>query len=286
MKKKIVIIALAFVLCLSVIGGCFALYSKNATELNITFGGEDAVTLTLTADGGSLNFNGVKLSPTSKTATQAITLDVNTANKASLAGMNGKLTVTMSEGFQEKLTLSAQADSTSYNQTQLTSGVSLPLNDLPKNFTLTLTLKDISDADFKEISNSTTKITVSWVVGDENKWEAKDGGYYIVGDFCGWDVNKNAILMGAGTGENLADWTGTLPAGAEFKCVLYKDGKIDTWYDLDKEGAEWKLEKWGDLKVKDNNAVAPSPAEEIYVCVNSENGGHHTWAQTSKSKGN
>ena len=61
MKKKIVIIALAFVLCLSVIGGCFALYQTNATDLNITFGGEDAVTLTLTAAGGSLSFGGVKL---------------------------------------------------------------------------------------------------------------------------------------------------------------------------------------------------------------------------------
>ena len=86
MTKKLIVIILSVILCLAVVGGCFALYHKDAEQLEITFGSEQAVTLTTTIGGntGKLNFNGAKLSPDQPTATQEITLNVNTENPAFL----------------------------------------------------------------------------------------------------------------------------------------------------------------------------------------------------------
>lgn len=291
MTKKIIIIALAFVLCLSVIGGCFALYVKNAPELNISFGSEDAVTLTL--NPGTLTFGDVKLNPSEghRSASQAITLDVTTMDKTALKGMNGILTVSVTGALANSLDLSAVADEVEYTADQLTSGVTLPLNALPKDFTLTLALKDsIDDNGFKTISNTTASVTVTWKVVD---WAPVDGGYYIVGAFSGWTVNSKAILMNAPAegSDSLAEWYGTLAEGTSFKCVQYTvvDGEENiTWFDIAYTGG-WgspaKVDVYGDgeggVTADGGNLIAP--AEEIFVCVNTEDGEHYSWGQTKAS---
>lgn len=292
MTKKIIIIALAFVLCLSIIGVCFAVHIVDAKELNITFGSEDAVRLTL--NPGTLSFGGVKLNPSEghRSASQAITLDVTTADKASLTGMSGQLTVSVTGALANSLDLSAVADEVSYTQDQLTSGVILPLNALPKNFTLTVSLKDdIDDDSFKAISKTTASITVSWKVVD---WAPVDGAYYIVGSFNGWTVNSKAIKMDAPAegSTSLAEWYGTFPAGTAFKCVQYTvvDGEANmTWFDIAYAG-EWgspKVDVYGDeeggVTASGGNLIAPESGEEIFVCVNTEDGGHYSWGQTKAS---
>lgn len=228
MTKKIIIIALAFILCLSVIGGCFALYVKNATELNIQFGSEGAVTLTL--NPGTLTFGGVKLNPSEghRSASQAITLDVTTNDKESLKGMSGVLTVSVTGALANSLDLSAVADTVNYTATQLTGGVTLALNALPKNFTLTLALKDeIDDDAFKAISTKTASVTVSWKVIE---WAPIDGAYYIVGQHCGWELNKGAIRLDkdvTGSSDKAAIERVTLKANSQFKVVPCKNGDLD-----------------------------------------------------------
>ncbi len=293
MTKKIIVIALAVVLCLSVIGGCFALYVKNADELNISFGSENAVTLKL--NPGSLTFGNVKLNPSEghRSASQKITLDVSVADKTTLTGMSGKLTVVLEGALANSLDLSAVADTVNYTQAQLTSGVTLPLNALPKDFTLTLALEDtIDDAGFKEVSNTTATVTVKWEVVD---WAPVDGAYYIIGSHSGWDVNEKAIKMNdpaEGT-NNLAEWYGTLPVGTEFKCVKYSAGADLTWYDLKYTGG-WgspaEIDVYGDgeggVTQVNGNMLAPTSGEEIFVCVNTDsadNTKHYSWAQTKAS---
>lgn len=274
MTKKIIVIAVAFVLCLAVIGGCFALYTQG-DSLKIHFGTEDAVALTIGGYGSAL-FEGVTLSPEKTSATQKIVLDVSYEDKGALVGMNGQLKVALNGGLKDYVELSATADTDagSYDAAALTAGVILPLNNLPKNFTLKLALKGVyANAEgYFEASGKSVEIKVTWEVAE---WAPIEGGYYIVGDFCEWGINQGAIYMGNKDNENKAFIDGvTLTAGQEFKVKQYKskyeDGDNDGWQVVQVENGKCKVGEGIIVKSEgrgDTNLSVPTTGQ-YYICVN------------------
>lgn len=237
--KKIIIIVLATILCLSVVGGCFALYSKEVEDFTFTFGAEDAVTLTLTTTGLSddrtFTFGGAnaKINP-STSVSQDITLDVNTTDKGALQGLKGTLSVAISGDLANNLQLEIKNGETTYEG----ASVDLALNALPKNLKLILKLKASSDEttldeEFKTLTGKTASIKVSWKFKDE-AWSAVDGGYYIVSQASDWKVNKNAIYMdknvGTEEGHDIAAIEAVyLKEGEEFKIVKYTTANGIYW---------------------------------------------------------
>lgn len=301
MTKKLVIIAIATILCLSVVGGCLALYTKTANDIVIGFGSEKAVRLNISK---TQDFTTNKLSPSSSSATQNIKLDVNlpTGTEVSaLAGMKGLLKVTIKDSttLDSKyyvLSGSAGASETAitsnYTQAQLTAGVELPLNNLPQYLTLTIALKSenasesgevqsITDEEFKSASNKKVDISVSW---DYIDFIPVVGHYYIVGDFCGWTVNKNAIHMNDSIPSDSSDLAQThsvaLTANERFKVCMYngvyesgKDQGQDkdyTYYEV-----EWKegtpvVGSNVSIDTSNNNNFYVTTSGNYFVCVNTK----------------
>lgn len=224
--KKIIIIVLATILCLSVVGGCFALYSKEVEDFTFTFGAEDAVSLTLTTTGLSdtrtFTFGGdnAKINP-STSVSQVVTLDVNTYEVAQLAGLKGVFSVEITGDLSNNLQLEIKNGEETYEG----ASVELPLNALPEELTLKLTLKASSDEttideEFKTLTGKTASIKVSW---KQQKWVARDG-YYIVSQDSDWGVNKNAIYLDkdvTDTNDTAAIEAVYLKKDQEFKVVYY-----------------------------------------------------------------
>lgn len=237
--KKIIIIVLATILCLSVVGGCFALYSKEVENFTFTFGAEDAVSLTLTTTGLSddrtFTFGGdtAKINP-STSVSQNITLDVNSTDKGTLQGLKGTLSVAITGDLSNNLQLAIKNGSTTYEG----SSVDLDLNALPKNLTLELSLKASSaettlDEQFKTLTGQTASIKVSWKFKEET-WSVVDGGYYIVSQASNWEVNKNAIHMnkdvGTAIGHDIAAIEAVyLKKDEQFKIVKYTTANGIEW---------------------------------------------------------
>ncbi len=302
MNKKIFVIFLSVILCLSVVGGCFALYTQN-DSLDITFGSGDAVTLTLQSvnsenESADFNFGGIALNPKDSSATQRIKLNVDTTNTDSLAGLNGKLTISVDGSTLDSqyYTLSGVAvdknneNSKDYASSDLLRGLTLPLNDLPQYLTLTVALKsEITNSEFKDVSNKKIKVSVSWEFVD---WAPVENAYYIVGDFSNWSVNEQAIKLGAGTGTNkaeLANYQLTTAMG-EFKIVQYTQVQNDenetVW------GLRWLKLGWSDGKVAvgdgvvainnndDTSNIKVTSDQAYYICVN---GSDNVWVQSQSS---
>lgn len=293
MTKKIIVLIIAIVLCLSVVGGCFALYAKDASNLVIGFGSEDAVRLTLaTQNATTFNFGGVALNPTNDSASQAIVLDVN-GQASDMAGLYGELKVTLDTTISEDYyTLSAvakgagdDASSTSYTQAQLTSGVTLPLDDLPQYVTLTIALTEAGKNDTafaSSVSNKTISVSVSWKVVE---WTAVDGGYYIVGTESGWAVNKNAVLLSdsvSGTTDLAKINSVTLTAGQSYKVVQYHAGAELTWFDVEWQNGSAVVSSQYPVVVIDTehgNNITVTTTGTYMVCVNTTGDNHYVWVQ-------
>lgn len=270
MTKKLIVIILSVILCLAVVGGCFALYHKDAEKLVISFGSEQAVTLTTEIGGtGELNFNGVKLSPARETATQEITLNVNTENTAALAGLSGQLTVTLDGALKDAILLKASYvdgdTQKNLNASNYVISLTLPLDQLPEVLTLTATLVDTDDATFAQNSNKSATISVTWKAID---WAPVEGGYYIVGEHSAWGVNKDAILLDKEipTGEH-ADKAAIesvhLKQGEKFKVVQWTQGGIN-W-----DAATFNPESKGvTILPEDQNNISPNADDDYFICVN------------------
>lgn len=273
MTKKLIVIILSVILCLAVVGGCFALYHKDAEQLEITFGSEQAVTLTTTIGGtGEFNFNGVKLSPDQKTAAQEITLNVNTPNKEALAGLSGQLTVTLDGALKDVILLTARYEDSKGPQTlEATSYVislTLPLDQLPEVLTLTATLIDTDDATFASNSNKSATISVTWEAID---WAPVEGGYYIVGEHSAWGVNKDAILldkkMSSGETDKAAIESVHLKQGEKFKVVQWTRVGGINW-----NVATFKPDSIGvTILPEDQNNISPNADDDYFICVNKDN---------------
>ena len=289
MTKKLIVIILSVILCLAVVGGCFALYHKDAEQLEITFGSEQAVTLTTSIGGdtGKLNFNGVKLSPTQDRATQEITLNVNTPNPETLAGLSGQLTVKIDGALKDAILLKASyvdgAEPKTLNASNYVISLTLPLDQLPEVLTLTATLVDTDDATFAQNSNKSATISVTWKAID---WAPVEGGYYIVGTHSAWGINKDAILLdGTPASKPTPEQVDkavllgvSLKKGEEFKIRQYVNGQASSegWLQLGvKSGTESEpnIPADGSIivegnKVDGNISVAEDGLYDVYVNYN------------------
>lgn len=262
MTKKLIVIILSVILCLAVVGGCFALYHKDAEKLVISFGSEQAVTLTTEIGGtGELNFNGVKLSPAEPTATQEITLNVNTPYKEALAGLSGQLTVTMDGALKDAILLTASYEDSegqkTLDATNYVISLTLPLDQLPEVLTLTATLVDTDAATFAQNSNKSATISVTWKAID---WAPVEGGYYIVGTHSAWDINKDAIFLdGTPASKENPDKAVllgvSLKRGEEFKIRQYHKGQAGS-------------EGWLQLGVKEYTIDEPNIPADGSIIVN------------------
>ncbi len=285
MTKKLIVIILSVILCLAVVGGCFALYHKDAEKIVISFGSEQAVTLTTTIGGtGELNFNGVKLSPDQPTATQEITLNVNTPNKEALAGLNGQLKVTLGGALKDAILLKASyldgEKTKTLEATNYVISLTLPLDQLPEVLTLTATLVSADDATFAQNSNKSATISVTWEAID---WAPVEGGYYIVGTHSAWGINKDAILLdGTPASKPTPEQVDkavllgvSLKRGEEFKIRQYVAGQAGSegWLQLGvKSGTESEPDIPDDgsiivtpNKVDGNISVAEDGLYDVYV---------------------
>lgn len=284
MTKKLIVVILSVVLCLAVVGGCFALYTVNAPEIKITFGSESAVTLSTSLGAGvtELNFGGASLSPANRSATQVITLDVSTNDKASLAGMSGELTVTISGAAASVIDLSATytegGEPKELKATDGTLKTTLPLNNLPKDFTLKVEIPTtVNAATFKTNSNKSADIKVSWKA---ITWAPVENGYYIVGDMSGWSINQDAILLDkdlTGTTDIAAIERVTLKAGDEFKIRKYVTGQggDEGWQELgykDDGSGDVNIPADGSIIVKNvkdaTSNISVAADGDYFVCVN------------------
>lgn len=275
MTKKLIVIILSVILCLAVVGGCFALYHKDAEKLEITFGSEQAVTLTTTVGGstGKLDFNGAKLSPATPTATQQITLNVNTSNTEALAGLSGQLTVTLSGTLKGAILLTASyvdgERTKTLNASNDVISLTLPLDQLPEVLTLTATLVDTDDATFAQNSNKSATISVTWEAID---WAPVEGGYYIVGEHSAWGVNKDAILLDkviapSEDADKAAIESVHLKKGEKFKVVQWTNEGGINW-----NAATFNPESMGvTILPADQNNISPNADDDYFICVNKDN---------------
>lgn len=293
MTKKILVLVIAIVLCLSVVGGCFALYHKDATDITINFGSEQAVSLTLNSvnsegSAATFNFGGAVINPTTASATQYLKLNVN-GNPSEMAGMYGQFKVELTGWDATNLVLTGTSISSAsgattqnYDYDDLTGGITLPLNELPDTVTLTIALAEDakSDAGFKSISNKTISVKASWTVVD---WAPIDGAYYIIGSESGWIVNKNAIHLSdsvSGTTDLAKINSVALKAGEEYKVVQYHASDDLTWFDVEWENGTAKVSTNSDkiviLTDKGNNITVTENGNYL-VCLNTTGSNHYVW---------
>lgn len=287
MTKKILVLVIAIVLCLSVVGGCFALYHKDATDITINFGSEQAVSLTLnpvssTGSEATFNFGGAVINPTTDSATQYLKLDVN-GTPSEMAGMYGEFKVELTSWDSTNLVLTGTSISSAsgattknYTYEQLTGGIKLPLNELPDTVTLTIALAEDakSDAGFKSVSNKTISVKASWKVVD---WDPIDGAYYIIGSESGWEVNKTAIHLSdsvSGSTDKAKINSVALKAGESYKVVQYHENDDLDWFDVEWEGGSAKVSANSDKIVIDTangNNITVTENGNYFVCLNDNN---------------
>lgn len=294
MTKKIIVLVIAIVLCLSVVGGCFALYQKDASDITINFGSEKAASLTLNSvnDEGAdatFNFGGTVINPTTDSATQYLKLNVN-GNPSEMAGMYGKFKVELTGWDATNLVLTGTSISSAsgattqnYDYDALIAGITLPLNELPDTVTLTIALAEgaKSDAGFKAVSNKVISVKASWTVVE---WAPIDGAYYIIGSQSGWQVNKNAIHLSddvSGTTDLAKINNVALKAGEAYKVVKYNgEGAEYTWYDVEWNDKIAKVSANSDkivIDTKHGNNITVTEDGNYFVCLNTTGDVNYVW---------
>ncbi|MBQ7914983.1 MAG: hypothetical protein IJZ28_02450 [Clostridia bacterium] len=192
-KSRILVSLLAFVLAVSVVGGCFALYIVNATDRNITIGTGDAITLAIG--------NAPEAAITGLNPTNPVTCTINLQSSAVGAiteDVQGKFYVEVATGtystYLKVNALVTEKDGiTEHNvaHDDLTSvGYTCKLADLPETVKLTFSLEGIAGADFLAIADQTATVTLHWEIDDsyESTWEIDADAYYLVGNIGGFDL--------------------------------------------------------------------------------------------------
>lgn len=233
MKKKVLVILTALVLVVGMVGSCFALYSKDATQKTITLTTGDSVTLTMTGDSLALE----NLNPDTN-KTYAVTLSAsNTALLGEGAG-EFKVTIAASSADDADLALAANiglsaSDGAAFSATksELAAGVEIDFDDLPEAITLTFYIGE--EAFLTGAAEGSVDVTLSWKVVEE-EWTIDTEAYYIVGSMNGWSITSTTTKLSTAaadigeSGNHAVLRNVAFTAGDEFK-IRKGDG---TWYSL------------------------------------------------------
>lgn len=194
-KSRILVSLLAFVLAVSVVGGCFALYIVNATERNITIGTGDAITLAIG--------NAPVAAITGLNPTNPVTCTINLQSSAVGAiteDVQGKFYVEVATGtYSTYLKVNAvvtekdgitKHDVDHDELTSASAGYTCKLADLPETVKLTFSLEGITGAAFLAIAEQDATVTLHWVIDDsyESTWVIDANSYYLVGNIGGFDL--------------------------------------------------------------------------------------------------
>lgn len=256
MKKKLIVIVIAVVLVASIVGTCFALYTKNATQKSFSISaGNQVVTLTINNGdntGAQASFNFDALSPDNLSESQDIAL--HCTNTAYVDGVHGKLTIAQSGDLADSVDVTVQlltaADGTvdsDISTAALGSGQDFALSALPKFVRITVTLKAAAASNFAAIAEDSLTLTINWEIVSGSVFSYDNNAHYVVGRINGveaWYPCSSSILMQAPqSGTDIKVATGvTLKAGDEFKVVWNYDGSYNSeeaqWYGGDGQNTD------------------------------------------------
>ena len=274
MSRKIIISVIAIVLVLGVVGGCYALYSKNADDVEVNINaGYESVTLQLNngADTGAQSAISLEnFSPSARTQTVDVTLKVN--NASLVDGVHGLFTVEVSDtantlGAYLTTTVSlldaAEGNIASDITTAATgTGYDVALSSTPKYVRISFYLNDDGVTNFATIADTSASLTLTWAHVAASVWTIDTDAYYIVGSIGGallWDVTENNVELNDTPDGNVAQKNSVaLTAGDKIK-VRKGDGTwinpaSDQGYTIDGDG-NYVVGSTGNYGVFFNNGV-------------------------------
>lgn len=240
MSRKIIVTIIAIVLVVGVVGGCYALYHKNATPVSVNIGaGFESVTLqinnsTNTAAQGAINLSG--FSPDNRTQFVDVTLTVD--HPLLVDGVHGLFTVDVTDtantlGAYLTTTVSTLSNSVVVDDITtdaLGSGYDVALSATPVYVRVSFYLNNDGVTNFATIADTTATVTLSWEHVSGSIWAVDTDAYYLVGSIGGvnmWDITEaNIKLTDDNSNGDLATKENvTLAAGDEIK-IRKGDG---TW---------------------------------------------------------
>ena len=227
--KKVIIIAIAVVLCLSVIGGVFAVavYSKTPDDVTITISTGGAATLTITGTGNDSIAPGA-----ANKIEKQITLDDNV-----VAALSGQATLTVviadvSDGelaqyldvtFQKTDSTFTTPDGAAVSEATLTgAGQQYSLSTIPVYGKLIIQC-NATDEQFADVSGDQVTITVHW---NYVEFAPVDDTWYLIGNNTGWRVTSAAIALTDPKGEDKAVGLNKSIKAGNWKAVHYEASKL------------------------------------------------------------
>lgn len=229
LNKRVLVVILALLLSLSVVGGAFALYIK---EANKTINVGKSQGLHLLIDLGE-NVDSIALTGLNPNTpkTHDLTLKYSAAlQEGEAVDKNVRTTfkVTLSGDLAQYVTYKATSNSTEFaDQAALTEGKTIKLGAIPKDLKLEFALTDDAKSGAaSDWAEKAASINITWLVD-----KTTPDGFYIVGKIEGkenWGVSFASPYGPKITaGENIAEIKGVmLKAGDLVKMVYASDGVI------------------------------------------------------------
>ena len=269
MNKKLLIIAVALVLCISVIGGSFALYHIAATDEVINISTQAGISLTIghTQEIGVDGLSPAKTSGTFNVELQCSVLSIEDES------VKGRFYITVGQGeLAEAITISASVSKqnaspqevTHANLTDSNIGYECKLTELPETVTLTFALTQYAVDNFRDYADKELTVTLNWVIVEGSAWEYDANAYYLIGSMNGWTIdsdeykfekNNDAEVLAAGKVEYMLLGV-ELAAGTELKVK-----KGETWLaNLNGDFDVATGDGWSNIEINDDGTY------NIYYC--------------------
>lgn len=204
--KKIAIVFIIIIICLAVIGTCYALYRYQSKDIDVNLYTESAASLKITdSNGAKLTLNTNELNPTNPLI-KTIKLSHNKIDTTEV-NETGRFTVNLS-GDNELIpyiavtaTLLDDSNNTTttiYELTELKQGVTFELTSAI-NLSLQVSLKEMSLDEYVSIAQKTVYINLQWKPEKSSvitpPADEIESGYYVIGDFSDWEINSKAYKL-------------------------------------------------------------------------------------------
>ena len=249
MTRKVIISIIAIVMCIGVIGGCFALYYTKGADKTVTISSSySELNLVINNAGNTAEQTAISLSgfsPASEDLTKTIDVTLAVDHPQLVDGIQGNFKVALTGTLAPYITTSVGtlasigAENTSADITsEATSnaGKNIALSSTPVYVRLSFTLNTEAEGfNFATLAESTASLTLSWTQVAGTVWTLDNDAYYLVGNIGGvdkWNVNatnQNVMLNDTTTDSNTAQKNSvSLTAGDKIK-VRKGDG---TWINI------------------------------------------------------
>lgn len=228
LNKRVLVVILALLLSLSVVGGAFALYIK---EANKTINVGKSQGLHLLIDLGE-NVDSIALTGLNPDTpkTHDLTLKYSAAlQEGEAVDKNVRTTfkVTLSGDLAQYVTYKATSNSTEFaDQAALTEGKTIKLGAIPKDLKLEFALTDAAKSGAaSDWAEKAASINITWLVD-----KTTPDGFYIVGKIEGkenWGVSFASPYGSQITAvENIAEIKGVMLKAGDLVKMVYASGGV------------------------------------------------------------